>query len=148
MTHLTVNTGHSRWSPRAEVSDRVLPLVAPLLEPGEHPVPNLPGWRVVVPSSPAGWLATVYHGDIPVVTVGVADTPEAAAVVWDALAGLYAALPVRGGPGATERPDRLPWCAAVLVTPAGGQDWIGDLERCLAWAWLERPGAKKNDRPH
>lgn len=45
-------------------------------------------------------------------------------------------------------PPALPWCAvrieigmAVHPQPA---DWLGDLERCLAWGWIEMVA---EDRP-
>ena len=34
--HYTLNTNHSRMSPRSEVADDVLETMRPLLTPGEH----------------------------------------------------------------------------------------------------------------
>jgi hypothetical protein len=41
-------------------------------------------------------------------------------------------------------PDRpqTPWCAAKLMPglsayPAAAM-WLGDMERCVAWAWIEK----------
>jgi hypothetical protein len=40
------------------------------------------------------------------------------------------------------KPASLPWCAVILTPNAARQidqmDWLGDFERCLAWAWLDK----------
>jgi hypothetical protein len=42
---------------------------------------------------------------------------------------------------APHQTEVLPWCAAVIVGPLGEAAWwVGDLERILAWAWLDRHG--------
>jgi hypothetical protein len=38
---------------------------------------------------------------------------------------------------APHRPAALPWLAVALVNPLGVPSWAGDLERCLAWAFVE-----------
>lgn len=50
MTHYTLNTGHSRESPRSEVRDNVIELCRGLLAPGEHPMPNDPAYTLTVPA--------------------------------------------------------------------------------------------------
>jgi len=36
----------------------------------------------------------------------------------------------------------VPWCAVSVHTPVGAfpeaLDWLGDFERCIAWAWITR----------
>jgi hypothetical protein len=146
--HYTLNTDHCRVSPRSEVPDHALPLLAPLLEFGEHRLPGKLGqkYRLVVPAADAGFAATVCRGDAPLVTLGVAATEEDAAVVWPALEGLYLQITDTGplaaaGLPAPHRPESLPWCAVVLLGPLGeAPGWLSDFERCLAWAWLCRRG--------
>jgi hypothetical protein len=148
--HLTVNTGHGRLSPRHEVRDDTLPAVTPLLSPGDHPLPfelGREGWHLVVPTCPAGWLGTLYLRDVPMATVAVAATAADEAALWPALEALYLKVTDQGPPAAADwraphQPPGLPWCAAVLVGPLGAAAaWIGDFERCIAWAWLEQRSA-------
>ncbi len=145
MQHYTLNTGHSRSSPRSEVRDDVIPIMAPLLEPGEHPVPWFgPDIRLVVPGGADAWLGTVYEWNVPLVTIGIAATAQQANEIWPALESLYLQLtdrpPFAGIDWrAPRQPERLPWVAAVIVgpMPAHVASMIGDFERCLAWAWVE-----------
>src|SRR6185369_7769783 len=102
MIHLTLNTGHWRFSPRWELNDDVLPMVTEHLEPGEHRLPWFDeSTRLVVPISDHGWLGTVYDGEAALVTIGVADNDQDADVVWPALESLY-----------LFSTDRLPFAAA------------------------------------
>ena len=143
--HFTLNTGHSRVSPRSEVGDDIIAMLAPLTTPGEHVHRLPPGYRIVVPESPAGLVATVFRGATPITTFGAAATDADAGVVWAALEYLVnspAAMQFHGEDGAPRhgRPDSLPWVAAVVLRGVGHDDtvWLADFERCLAWAWLER----------
>lgn len=56
--HYTLNTGHNRVSPHAEVADSVIQTMRPWLTPGEHNLGDyhaaFAGFRVVVPESTAG----------------------------------------------------------------------------------------------
>ena len=55
---------------------------------------------------------------------------------------LTVALKIMGGdvPRLVARPASLPWCAVVMMPFVSPMEtrWLGDFERCLAWAWLER----------
>jgi len=146
MIHLTLNTGHWRFSPRWEVNDNVLPMVTERLEPGEHRLE----WfgeltRLVVPSIDHGWLGTVYNGEAPLVAIGVATNDRDADMVWPALESLY--LSVTDKPPfasadwrSPHRPVSTPWVASVIIGPIleTDADKIGKLERYLAWAFMER----------
>jgi hypothetical protein len=145
MHHYTLNTGHTRISPRSEIAAGVLPRMAPLLAVGEHDLGELhdvfAGYRLVVPFTEAGYFATLYRGDRPLRSLAVAATAEDEAVVWPALEGLY--LMATEAPGmraadfqALHRPPSLPWVAVALVDPLAVPGWAGDFERCLAWAFL------------
>lgn len=147
MIHYTLNTGHSRHSPRSEVGDGVIQQMTPLLTPGEYHLKRFGGafsdWRLVVPTCPAGYVATLYHGKAPVLTMGVAVLPGDAEAVWPGLESLY--LNVTELPGmraadfkAPRQPETLPWLAVVLVVPTLLPDWCGDFEKCLAHTWIER----------
>lgn len=144
LDHLTISTGHTQRSPRAEVADHSIDhtreLLADAIAAGGDIAMPVPGYQIHV--EPFGdrraMLATVSGLDgADLVTFGVAARPAKA--LWSQLVRLQAmiapdvAIPPQ--PGA-------PWCAAVLL-PALAADraasgWLGDFERCVAWAWIER----------
>src|SRR6476646_5505680 len=119
MLHLTLNTGHTQELPRHEVRDDLLPVVRPMLEPGEHELRWFdPVVRLVVPTHTVGWLGTIYNGETPLLTIGIAADDRDAEVVWPALESLYLSLtdrmPFAGIDWrAYRRPDQTPWIASV-----------------------------------
>jgi hypothetical protein len=135
---------------QSEVRDAVLLEMRPWLEPGEHPLPHPGlGHRLVVPLCPAGLVATVFGDRGPLVTIGVAATLADADAIWPGLEQLYRSITDRSPLALadfreTRCPDRLPWCGVVLLPPLllpphpPALKWLGDFERCLAWAWLDR----------
>lgn len=142
MIHLTLNTGHINELPRHEVRDDLLPLVRPLLEPGDHELRWFsPVVRLVVPIHTVGWLGTVCDGETPLVTIGIAANDRDAEVVWPALELLFLKLPDRShfAERASHRPDLTPWMASVIVgaISPGLAGTIGNLERCLAWGYVD-----------
>ena len=152
MIHLTLNTGHWRLSPRWEVRDDVLSIVAKHLEPGEHRLPWFgESTRLVVPSSDHGWLGTVYDGKSPLVTIGVAADDQDADVVWPALESLYLSLTDRPPFAAADwrsphRPASTPWVASALVglIPPTIAEMLGNFERYVAWAFVEREQSRRH----
>ena len=133
--HYTVESGHLRESPRSEVGDDVIALLVPLLVAGEHAMPHPTGYRLRVTVDGTALAATVHSpaGAPLVTTVVVVDE-----------AGLAAALRVTGA--RPPMPLRPP-AAIVTLHPtarldAGSLGWLGDFERCLAWAWIEATNAK------
>lgn len=105
--------------------------------------------RVTVPGLPCTlsatvkgrcMIATVWGEPVkgipaPIVTFGVASHSRCAASLWRVLGGAEADRPV------------TPWCAARIEVGAAfaTEDTMratADLERCIAWAWLDqRKGA-------
>jgi hypothetical protein len=144
LTHYTLNTGHTRASPRSEVGKGVADACRPLLEVGEHAMPNDARYTLCVPLTNHGWAGTVRLGaDRPLVTFAIADSEDAANGIWPHLEKLYLIItdksPFAGANfRAPKRPDSLPWCAAITILPDEAMHWIGDFERCMAWTWLER----------
>jgi hypothetical protein len=147
---VTITTGHRRLSPRHEVSDTVLPTVASLLHEA------LAGGQPVIPvrGSPCRLLATadgellvcsVWTTGAPLVTFAVAPDGQSAGGrnLWEDLHAT--ALPVRlwqWPKTAASMPPIGPFCAVRLelglaLNPESSV-WLGDFERCVAWAWLER----------
>ena len=151
INHLTLTTGHCRRSPRSEVTDETLALMRPWLsaaiattEPISLPVDELSHFSAVAIHE-VGLVVTLYgpigphipgkphKGDkAPIVTFGVAERSRESAV-------LFAKLEKHFGRCAVSRPE-VPWCAVALhdnlAAFTEALDWIGDFERCVAWAWI------------
>lgn len=148
--HLTITTGHSRRSWRHEIDPEALRRCGEILAraiDGERPR-LLDGCSLQVTASGRCMIGTVWAphpaggADVPVVTFGVAQHSRCGAGLWRMLTsgvpvtGLAA---VRAGSAAPQEP----WCAARLepgctLVDHAVMEWIGDMERCIAWAWLDR----------
>lgn len=129
LNHYTITTGHNRVSPRSEVTAEVIAALQPLLSSGEHAMPGPPGYRVRVTIDGSALAATVRRGDSPLVTVLVC--PDATALARATRAtGAIPSVPLS------------PPVLLIDVHPTASGDpslsWLGDFERCLAWAWIER----------
>jgi hypothetical protein len=145
MIHYTLNTDHSRVSPRSEVRDELIVALRRMLRDGRHKmlVP-MDAYEVQVNTADGGLMATVYRGADPLVTFAVAQDAIGAAELWPVLTDLYYRLTDMRGMrtadfAAAHEPKELPWCAAVTILPTPDEAaWIADFERCLAWAFLDR----------
>lgn len=129
LNHYTITTGHNRVSPRSEVSAEAIAAVGPLLSAGNHQMPGFGDYVVRVTIEGAVLAATVQRGRKPIAT----------AIVCADEAGFSAALKSTGCiPAVVLTPPAL--LVDVYATAAGDSalEWVGDFERCLAWAWLER----------
>jgi hypothetical protein len=133
--HVTLTTGHSRRSPRSEVAGGIVEMIRPLLS-GCHSVPGCPDLklrRVPDDLSPGPPVWQIDKHDHPVVTFGLAVSEADLNVLTDAL-------------GVPAAPVEYPWLGVVIHSGVVGCThsellMLGDLERCLAWSWLERPVA-------
>jgi hypothetical protein len=142
LQHLTLDTGHTRVSHRHEVAGEVLDRLYPLTQAGRWPLDPAPGGpaEIAVTVDGSAALVTVYRGGAPLVTFAVAADDQAASQLWPLIT--VPAGPPGGYPAA--RPTATPWLAArletgVTVHPAD-LAWLGDFERCWAWAWLDGKG--------
>jgi hypothetical protein len=141
-----MNTGHERVSPRAEVSAEALAAVAPLLQPGRHPIPGTAGYAVEAEHVGGGVLnAHVLAPDgRTCVIFSALRSREAADAYWPHWERLYLSLTddlpgLRAADFAAPRPpSAVPWVSAITLyaTPDEAY-WIADFERCVAWAWLD-----------
>lgn len=138
MIHLTLTTGHVRQSSRSEVSYDAIAALRPLLASGERALPASPGYLLQVTIDGSALMATVrlgWHADtetqrVPLVTIGVA--PDTTALY--AFRQLY-----RGRVDAVrEAPACIVDIHPTIALDPGAAEWLGDFERCLAWAWVER----------
>jgi len=144
--HVTTTTGHTRRSYRSEVDADLMPrlrelLDAALMGEADLPVPDpdrRARYRLRATAQGRCMVATAYlvYGAqqsksrmrIPLVSFGVSGHSRCGAALWRSL---------HQGPCPPE-----PWCAVrihdtIAIDPAAAR-WIGDLERCIAWAWLDR----------
>lgn len=143
--HYTISTDHGRLSPRSEVGPGIVEIVSPLLSPGEHPLP-MAGYSLVVPNVDEGWFGTVFAaGRRPVASFLVVATPYELEALWPEFEKLYHQITDLPGFrscdfGLAKKQDRYPLCAALPIFLQSGESWVADLERCLAWAWLEQKG--------
>lgn len=162
--HVTLTTGHTRRSPRSEVSDEVVAMLRPLLDralrgehvaiPGAVPACTMTGGvhgrccAVTVWSQDPVSGGTARPQPVPIATVGVAEHSRCGAYLWRHLH--ETAQPPQQ---LATRPDQVPpepWCAARLEVGAAlvpeAMEWLGDLERCIAWTWLEILSGRETDR--
>lgn len=152
LNHITLSTGHlSRIHPddvSGETLARVGPWLAALVESGQPaplPVSSLAGYSghaavfdgalIVTISGPPPTTAPMAGKAPPLVSVGVAQRSRQGAALWPLMIGPV--MP-KAKPG-LQRPGE-PWCAVAiwptLALYPGATEWLGDLERCIAWAWL------------
>ena len=125
--HYTVNTSHGRWSPRSEVNDRALELVrekvATAMQHFQADVELLPGFaleRLTVTDTGAEWVISAHQGPDPGPLVEcrlqTAGVPE---------------LHIYLLPRLADYPDAA--------------HWLGDAERCLAWAILDTLAERRTE---
>jgi len=132
LCHYTLTTGDIRRSPRSEVRDDIIALVASWCTPGDHPLPDVwPGryWLRMSHPDPDTLAVTLHLDEVPI-------------AVWSCCrsqAGLDAAMERlrRAGMAMPGADVWNPACLVEVLPTYQGEDWVGDLERCVAWAWVE-----------
>lgn len=151
--HVTLTTGHVRRSARSEVDDGVVDTCAALLRDaisgGEPLLPAIDP-PVTMTATAEGrcvavtiWAADESRGRAPLLTIGIAAKSRCGAPLWRLLhQHAHPAIPIKTK--AEECPPE-PWCAGRIdpggaLYPDARAMWmaLADLERCLAWAWIER----------
>jgi hypothetical protein len=143
--HYTLNTGHTVDSPRASVGREAIEALRPLARHGGL-IPGCAPFRVAVNHGAGAAVFTIERGQEQIVTSAMAWTVEGEAVAWPAVEALYLNLSDRHprlfAPAKEAiRPASLPWLAVVLLPSLLNQSrndvgWLGDFERCMAWAIL------------
>lgn len=150
--HITLTTGHTRRSERAEVDAAVIATLQPLLAEAMHGHVVVPGLgtdslRLTLTGSQEGrcsvWTVWAWlpEGRAPVVTLGVAFHSRCGAQLWRLLHedAEWTGIELQTDP---ERCPPEPWIGARLdigsaVMPAEVMLRLGDFERCVAWALAE-----------
>jgi hypothetical protein len=134
--HVTVTTGHARRSHRKEITPEALEIISTLLQQLE----SAQGQRVTVPG-PSGYeisgrvsghcmTAKVFkRGSFDaLVSIAIADRERCGAALWNEV-------------GNNKPQPDAPWLAVrlegALTTDLDESAWLGDFERCLAWAFID-----------
>ena len=154
LEHLTITTGHLRTGPRSEVADTIIAFVRTQLLPcTEFAIPSVgDGWKLELRRKSMASMFSIYYFDTPIVTCGLAMDASASDLVWRQLMSLHSrssgCLETIPNDWTLEpsKPRSVPWLGVVLlptvaIVPPEDLDWLGDFERCLAWAIIE-------DTPH
>ena len=139
LMHVVIDTGDRRRSYRSEAADNTVTHLRKQIEAmlAEEHVEIRPGYRLTGNAHGSALLATVCVGEQPLVTIGVAARSQSSARLWEEL------INVKTVRDDVARPE-APWCAVrlhshLLLDPMAAS-WLGDFERCLAWAWIEHKG--------
>jgi hypothetical protein len=142
--HITMTTGHSRRSSRAEVVDEAIAALAPVViaceRDGVAELPSPTGLmhlrRIVPDRAPsrhvACWAILEPQGPA-LVTMALAMDARAGSGLWRRLHMLGPHQPLAVVPPA-------PWLGVILHQPLAmhhAVHWLGDAERCIAWTWIE-----------
>lgn len=141
--HITVNTGHSRRSERGEVSDDIIRIMRQWLDDM-----SAGGVRALTNNGNVACRLGRHNGKMAefVVSIGHgAQTDALRFVVCRHSKYKAEAWTLAGGQG---NPPQTPFLAVKLLMPeaemmtlgASLEDifMLGDFERCIAWAWLDR----------
>lgn len=150
--HITMTTGDTRRSYRRECDDGVIAQLAPVvieceregtaqfpsptglmqidrIDDADRPSRHVAIWAIREPQGPA------------LVTLALAMQDRAGAGVWRTLhAGHCEPVPLATR---VDRRPGAPWLAVILHVaamvpgPHPAITWLGDAERCIAWAWIE-----------
>ncbi len=128
--HETIQTQHTRRSFRSEVAPDILEMVSGWLASDLMELPG--GYRCVVMYRSGHCLQAEVHtpAGVRLVAIGIAAHARCGQTLWVRLEGKPDAKPAE------------PWCAVWLdiegiTTDPDAALWLGDFERCLAWAFLD-----------
>lgn len=153
ITHITLNTGHTSRIQQGDVSGETLARVGPWLsalvdsgQPAPLPVAALSQYTALALVLDGALVVTI-SGQVltsgpmagkapPLVSVGVAKKSR-----HDHLWGLLTGPVMPPSAPGIKRPQS-PWCSVVIYPTIAmhtdALEWIGDLERCIAWAWCSK----------
>lgn len=154
LQHITLNTAHISRADRADVSDAAIAMIAPWMldgfskdKPVPLPVADLSHYSAHFKVDDGALICTVYapfkphvsgqpsdDSSLPVATFAVAQRSRHAHA-WGLLVNAFGAHPGITSPS-------TPWLAVHIHESAAAyinsMDWLGDFERCCAWAWITR----------
>ena len=156
--HITFNTGHtSRVKPgdvTGETLARLSPWLRAMIETGQAmplPVSDFAKYTARASLSDGALLVSVSGPTVtsgvmagkapPLVSIGVAKRTRHTTLLWDLLKG---ATPTP--PASNLKCPAAPWCGVVIhpsiAMHPDALQWLGDFERCIAWAWCSMDDVK------
>ena len=145
LEHVTLNTGHTRRSPRSEAADEVVRGLAVGLDraiatKAREPISGFALFSYSVTALGRAAMVTLWREAAPVVTFGVVADAKDSAKLWRTPCIKAARASTRRNP---ERPPAAPWLgvrmeAGAASTPPDDLLWLANFERCLAWTFIER----------
>jgi hypothetical protein len=143
--YYTLNNSLSIASPRSAASAELIKSLRPLARHGGV-IPNHSPFRVTVLHSQDCTVFTVRRGSEPITSGMLAWTLDGEAEAWTTIERLYLTavfnLPTLASPGAVlKKPSSVPWLAVVRLAGVANQpreifSWLGEFDRCMAWAIL------------
>jgi hypothetical protein len=143
--HVTLTTGDTRRSYRSEVADVAIAalhdMLARALETDDRvSIPGREHYGLFARAEGRCMMGQVWSPEprsMALVVLGVAGISRCGIRLWRLLH--ETTLPLATSP---EKQPQAPWVAARLEYGAPhdlpAMEWLGDFERCLAWAWLQR----------
>jgi hypothetical protein len=145
--HTTPTTNQVRQPFWSKVGDELIEVCTGLIRQitmGETvSLPWPPGYSLNGQAVDRCLVAVVWANGLPsqaVATIGVVAADRGAATVWRQLHRLGETPVVTDPKGCAD----APWVAtahdADIVRHMNAVEWLGDFERCLAWAWLAEQG--------
>jgi hypothetical protein len=148
IVHLTLNTGDRVEQHRAEVTDDAIRVLTPLVNKGGGRLPDpFSAFRVELARDPGdGWNSfTVYHGRNSIVECGLCWDVKDSRKLWDVICNQYLCAcntTAVDWTNAPTMPSTVPWLAVILLPGLLSLTrddvlWLGDFERCLAFAIIE-----------
>lgn len=145
LRHVTLTSGHVRDSERSEISDEAIERAREMIEIGARPGKSAllsevgPLYRLTAAASRWCCTCVVWQGDTRLVTLGIGLHSRCGSALWRHLIQT-AQTPIAGSID-RRTPPAEPWLAARLEAGLAlypeASAWLGDLERCLGWAFQE-----------
>jgi hypothetical protein len=148
LSHVTIDTGDIRRSPRSEVADGVIAIcrriIAQVVDGERATIPNV-GATITGAAQDDQLVAVVWTDDgEALVSIVVARSDAEAESSWLMLhdpSGREGMEVMPIGERRAGAPPGATWVAARLhigiVDHMDAAHWLGDFERCLGWAWIE-----------
>ena len=130
INHYTNESGHNRKSPRSEVGDEIIDALEKegMTNPGRYTLDSfdLHGWVINIKNAGRSWIVDMHKNKEHVVSFLVSESLDPVAIA-------------EFEPSVTPEP---PYIVVKIINPTAlsfdDLGWLGDFERCLAWALIER----------
>lgn len=155
LAHHTINTGHTRMSPRSEIDPRIIEQLIPLARAGKGELPAPLNMFSVQTTMERGGAAFTVFGEregapaAPLAICALCWDQAQSGTAWAAIEQVYLRLsdtnPAAMVGAEARQPETFPWVSCMVVPAAlmmfpDSIGWLGDFERCMAWTIMEIAG--------